>query len=472
MCGLIGVTGNIFHKDLKFVKQALIADHFRGVHSVGLAAVKRDEVATRKMAINPIDFLDLTSVKSMMTMQAIAFIGHNRHATQGAVNNNNAHPFTHGDITLAHNGTLTNKHALERDFQAPKFDTDSELVCWLIDNYELSAVIPALEGAFALTWWDDRDKSMNIIRNSERPLHVAGVGCNVYWASEKKMLEWLLDRNEISTKDTMVYQPKVGMHLCFKYANNKMDLQTQEYTVAKKPITRTPQSGKGTGAGKGKGKSKGNVVALPSPKSDAYAEYNSKYGVSFEKDCDIYVYADQLLDTRYSEKLNKTDVIATLSIAPYTDVRLYFLDKFDGLMSKDTIALKVKIKALKKDRGMFVITASNSLKDIAIIKKDDKAGLAAMDAWEFRNTVPFEAEEEIKPQDVASDFRGYDNKSISYLKFEAVINKGCCVCGQTLDPVSESLDRTCTFVTDDEVVCEECASCKQTMHYYGFMMEN
>lgn len=432
----------------------------------------RNEAEIRKLAIDPINFLDLSSVKSMINVQATALIGHNRHATQGAVNNNNAHPFTHGDITLAHNGTLTNKWQLERDFKAPKFDTDSELVCWLIDNYELEAVIPELKGAFALTWWDSRDSTMNIIRNDERPLHVAGVGCNVYWASEKRMLAWILDRNEIGDSDTTIYQPKVGMHLAFKYSANKMQLSTKQLTVAKKSTPRTKTTGtKATGVTTTGSTNKSNVTALPPTKLEMYKAFGEKYGFTPEDNCYIYAYVDQVVDDRYASSLERVDVLATLSCDPYADVRIYFADssiKYDG---KDTIALRLKVRNLKKDRGHWLFTASNDVKDITVIKRDDLKLLEEMDKWEDDQVAPFNVTKEVKPQDVASDFRGYNNQVISYLKFEEVLNKGCCVCAQTFDPVEESLDRSCVFVRDDEVICGECANDEGVVAYYGFQLE-
>lgn len=447
------------------------------MHSTGIAAKEpKQDVEIRKLAIDPINFLDLSSVKSMINTRAVALIGHNRHATQGAVNNNNAHPFTHGDITLAHNGTLTNKWQLERDFNAPKFDTDSELVCWLIDNYELDAVIPELKGAFALTWWDDRDQSMNIIRNDERPLHVASKGCNVYWASEKHMLAWLLDRNNIADETVTIFQPKVGMHICMKYANNKMEMETKQLTVAKKTTPRgTQKAGQTTGATATT--SPNNVVALP-PKSkqDYFKEFGKHYGFTPEENSTIFVYVDEVKDGAYAQNLERVDVLATLSCDPYSDVKIYFAEKNFPYDAATTVALKLKVRNLKKVGNNWEFTASNKTSDIEVITKDDLHLIKEMDKWEYDNTPPFitpdkEELEEVLAQDCAGDFRGYDNKVIPYLRFEAIINKGCCVCSEVLDPVEQALDRTCHFVSDDDVICQDCAGDEQILRYYGFQVE-
>lgn len=469
MCGLVGTYGNLFERDMKFFKQGLIVDHLRGVHSVGVASVKRTGVETKKLALNPIDFLDLGSVKSMITTQALALIGHNRQATQGAVNNNNAHPFTHGDITLAHNGTLTNKWQLQRDFSAPTFDTDSELICWLIDQYELSSVIPALEGAFALTWWDERNQSINIIHNGERPFHLTGVGNNIYWASEKHMLAWLLSRNNISTKETHIYQPKVGLHLEFKYEANKMELVTKEYTLAKKKHSRGTHKG-----GTASTKPPSNVSALPPTKTENFKKFSQETGVQLSEDDEVYAYVDSVDKGKYGAGLNRADVVLTLAGDPYSDIDVYYV-KYDKRFScPTTIGVKVKLTNIKKVANNWVFTASNDPNNISFVAHDDIKAVEEMDLWEQEHAPNFNVSQskEDSPQDIVEDFRGFDNKLISYDRFETAVNKGCCVCNQVLDPVSEALDRTCVFVADGDVICEDCATDDQVIQHYGFQVGN
>src|SRR3546814_8848521 len=49
---------------------------------------------------------DLRFSEANNVYQSLAFVGHNRFATKGKVNDLNAHPFHYGNIVGAHNGTL------------------------------------------------------------------------------------------------------------------------------------------------------------------------------------------------------------------------------------------------------------------------------------------------------------------------------------------------------------------------------
>jgi hypothetical protein len=69
---------------------------------------------------------------------------------------------------LIHNGTLRTNAVT-----TPYFTVDSESICYALSLKEPSEayqVLESLEGAFALIWWDHRDKSWNVARNEERPL--------------------------------------------------------------------------------------------------------------------------------------------------------------------------------------------------------------------------------------------------------------------------------------------------------------
>lgn len=250
MCGHIGVFGNLTAPDLKFFRNGLVADYVRGVHSTGMAACTPSDVAIHKLAIDPINFLDLSKVKSSINVTQHALIGHNRQATKGKINSVNAHPFQHGSITLVHNGTLTNQWQLEKLFDAPSFDTDSELICWLIDNYELGSVIKSLEGAFALVWWDSNDNSINMINNGEREFNIAVDKDTVYWGSEAKMLDWLLHRAGIAYQDDMkVFSPAIGRYSKFSWTRKDgLSVETEDLELApeKKPTPRQAKKGAGT----------------------------------------------------------------------------------------------------------------------------------------------------------------------------------------------------------------------------------
>ena len=199
MCGLVGVAGNLLKKDTDFFKQALICDQLRGAHSTGIIAVdNKNECFTLKTADQGAVFVQDKEFLSLNNVSQKILAGHNRYATQGEVNDTNAHPFHHGEVVLMHNGTLYTRSGLSTD---KKFEVDSEHIAYTIGkastDAEIIDVLEELDGAFALVWYNLRTNKLYMARNDERPIALAAVGGCVYWASEEKMLDWLLDRNNI-----------------------------------------------------------------------------------------------------------------------------------------------------------------------------------------------------------------------------------------------------------------------------------
>ncbi len=231
----------------------LLADVFRGKHATGVMRVAHNgqamSVQHAKLAMSSKYFLDLpvydliTGISQSLTILA----GHNRHATKGASDNHKfAHPFKHGHITLMHNGSLTSHYNLTRG-TSETFTVDSEAICFAMSRGEAHEVIPQLNGAFALVWVDEEKQTLNFVRNSERPLHLAfdeRLG-KIYWASEKDMLKWLLDRDMTMASGGFRYdrteELPVGEIWSFPINQNSVDLKGCEVTSVEvsKPFTYT-----------------------------------------------------------------------------------------------------------------------------------------------------------------------------------------------------------------------------------------
>tara|TARA_R110000822_G_scaffold80320_3_gene191442 strand:+ start:5101 stop:6234 length:1134 start_codon:yes stop_codon:yes gene_type:complete len=200
MCGLVGVVGTrINHVDSKVFKQLLFVDALRGPHSTGVAVNGIDnKVQTYKRSVNSTDFLQLKiGDKIASTICTDFLLGHNRYATQGAINDANAHPFTYGNVTLAHNGTLTDQSTLP---DHKDFDVDSENIAYAMGLAEdPEEVISKLKGAFTLSWYNDFECKFYLVRNDERPMFIARNQSRdvYYYASEKLMLEAILSRNNV-----------------------------------------------------------------------------------------------------------------------------------------------------------------------------------------------------------------------------------------------------------------------------------
>jgi len=188
MCGLVGcVASNLTATHRNIFKTLLYIDQLRGVHATGVGAVSHSrEVWVFKKALRSSDFLQLQSASDVILHADRVLIGHNRHATLGNKNDDNAHPFQQGPITLAHNGTLKNKESINDDKEV--FQTDSETVAYALSKQSTTSVLESLEGAYALTWYDARVDSLFIARNDERPLWACIIEKAMFWASEKEML--------------------------------------------------------------------------------------------------------------------------------------------------------------------------------------------------------------------------------------------------------------------------------------------
>lgn len=213
ICGLVGVAGKITPKEETAFKQLLIVDQLRGKHSVGVAAIDTNGgVEVFKKAVNPEDFFTMQGFKDMMRYQLNVLIGHNRYATQGAVNAVNAHPFEFDTLVGAHNGTLTGQWRLPDHKQ---FEVDSENIFHAIQKEGLEKTHKNLDGAYALTWWDKENDTLNFIRNDERTFFYtySEDKLTMFWASESWMLSGILGRNGI--KHTKIVSTKPYHHYRF-----------------------------------------------------------------------------------------------------------------------------------------------------------------------------------------------------------------------------------------------------------------
>jgi predicted glutamine amidotransferase len=195
MCGIVGAVGDIEHKMHKVFKDLLQIDILRGPHSTGVVAVEDNgKVSTAKCVGGPVDLFDTKTFETMMYGKKKVLIGHNRYATQGAVNKRNAHPFNHGNITGVHNGTLRRQNLLP---ESKDFAVDSENIMYAINKEDIFVTVGKLEGAYALAYYDEADTTLNLVRNKERPLFICNVekSNTIFFASEAWMLFGALTRN-------------------------------------------------------------------------------------------------------------------------------------------------------------------------------------------------------------------------------------------------------------------------------------
>ena len=156
MCGIIGYTGSQEAKNI--LLGGLAALEYRGYDSAGIALSNQGEIKTIKTVGKVSYLMDKAAKHTEIT--GTCGIGHTRWATHGGVTDTNAHPHSHGRVTLLHNGIIENYHALEVELaetgRYPVSQTDTEIVALLLDSlYEgdaIDAIIKAakkIEGAYA-----------------------------------------------------------------------------------------------------------------------------------------------------------------------------------------------------------------------------------------------------------------------------------------------------------------------------------
>ena len=208
MCGLI-----LMHKadkigflssDKDSLKQMLVLNSLRGVHSTGIAggSLLEDDASIIKCVGSPYNLYEQKNTDEFFTRMISKFttiIGHGRFATKGGIDAINAHPYKEGHIVLAHNGTINNFHQLKDKDKHANIEVDSHLVAKLIEEQGAEVVLPKISGAFVFAWIDLNEKTFNIARNSQRPLYACKLkNRNVlYFASEEETLEWNANRNNV-----------------------------------------------------------------------------------------------------------------------------------------------------------------------------------------------------------------------------------------------------------------------------------
>lgn len=218
MCGHFGYA-TMATTGLAVLRSAFVdglyVDGIRGFDSTGVAAVPARAMdkppIIYKRALPVYDYMN-TRVFTKMMQNVVDFsvlIGHNRAATRGKVVDDAAHPYTHGPITLAHNGTLDYTTNLDGNFE-----TDSEEIPYTMSREGEHATLERINGAFALVWYNHEKQTINFARNKDRPLcyTISDCGDHIFWASEVGLLEWILERNNIKHGNIWLPQPRWWVH--------------------------------------------------------------------------------------------------------------------------------------------------------------------------------------------------------------------------------------------------------------------
>lgn len=197
ICGLVGIAGVIGLQEKKAFRHLLVFDTIRGEHSTGVLFVTSSgNSEIMKKVGSPFELFDSKRYESLLSQPNVILMGHNRHATQGAINSRNAHPFEFPSIIGMHNGTLVSQHLLDdsRDFLV-----DSENIYHHMEKNGHMHTAANLHGAYSLTWYNKEDRKLHFMRNKERPMCYtrSKSGNTLFWASEAWMLSVSLAKAKI-----------------------------------------------------------------------------------------------------------------------------------------------------------------------------------------------------------------------------------------------------------------------------------
>jgi glutamine---fructose-6-phosphate transaminase (isomerizing) len=155
MCGIVGYSGTRVARPI--LLSGLRRLEYRGYDSAGIALIEESGGAyalSVSRAVGRVSVLDevLTNVET----SASTGIAHTRWATHGRPTEENAHPHTNGDgtIALVHNGIVENagtlRTALEKEGYVFRSQTDTEVLVHLIDAaYDGGGLVEAVRSALS-----------------------------------------------------------------------------------------------------------------------------------------------------------------------------------------------------------------------------------------------------------------------------------------------------------------------------------
>lgn len=241
MCGLWGAVSRVLTpNELDNVQILADLSKYRGSHSTGVAFINRTKKNTKwsfqKRCIPSTFFLADKAVHDMFKEpDAVVVMGHCRAATIGDVTPQNAHPLHKGYIIGCHNGTIS-KYAPAKGTEATR--SDSHRVFEMIRDHGIDHTIDDIghDGAYALSWIDTKQNTLNFIRNGQRPLHFMWDTSHqtMYWASDYHYLDFM-DR-ESSSVFGNTHEFRLATLYSIHYADNRNIAVTTREIKTKKVL--------------------------------------------------------------------------------------------------------------------------------------------------------------------------------------------------------------------------------------------
>lgn len=235
MCGIVSIIQKDWTKTLNYAAEKafsvmLFADAVRGTDGTGYFYFnnqKKQVLFQKKGKPSWAAMPEMVDIKKLAGT-ARWIVGHNRKATMGSGLDSEAHPFIHQDITLVHNGTLSNFFQLKYDLKS-NITVDSEVIPHLLMKDSPKKALEKLEGAYALVWHNDLKDRIFYARNKERPLWRVETEDFIALVSEPDLAVWAFARNDI----TVTHKEEVPVGVIHEMLWNKAN----KLQVIKTPFT-------------------------------------------------------------------------------------------------------------------------------------------------------------------------------------------------------------------------------------------
>lgn len=197
MCGIIGVINGSTKVKSKLgaiFDDMLWADQIRGTDGGGVFWFdsrdhKYDVVKNESLS----EVFATQRYKTALNwIEKMPFmIGHNRAATRGSKSSENNHPFDEGNVVLVHNGTMSH---IPKEFDDGT-QVDSHAIAKMLHKASPEEFTKKSFGAYALVWFDKVTHKLNLLRNSQRPLHLVYFDDFALISSEAMLAAWCASRN-------------------------------------------------------------------------------------------------------------------------------------------------------------------------------------------------------------------------------------------------------------------------------------
>lgn len=211
MCGICGTVSRVLTQgEIKAFETLMTLSTLRGVNGAGVIG-REPSLKAKPFAFKTVhswpQLIQSDQYTRIKTPPAF-LIGHCRWPTVGGYEIQDVHPHRSGHILGVHNGTMDIV-----DGKKVAGESDSLLLISSIATKGIKETIKNSKGAYVIVWYDTQEKTINFIRNKERPLSFCYTdnGSTLFWASEQDMLTFAL-RREKQHKDATYYTLPENQH--------------------------------------------------------------------------------------------------------------------------------------------------------------------------------------------------------------------------------------------------------------------